>query len=104
MEKKLKQHNCRVTVLNQVDTSVWALGCWYLERAVHQRLIQVYDHAYLPLVLGRHFRQEAGFRELRKCINTIISIITAEKQEKPQQCREEEKKHLGCLAFLLLGN
>lgn len=33
----------------------------YLEGAVHQSLIQVYDHADLPLVLGIHGRQEAEF-------------------------------------------
>lgn len=33
----------------------------YLEGTVHQGLIQVYDHADLPLVLGFHGRQEAEF-------------------------------------------
>lgn len=33
----------------------------YLEGTVHQRLIQVYDHADLPLVLVFDGRQEAEF-------------------------------------------
>lgn len=38
----------------------------HLERAVHQGLIQVYDHADLPLVLGVHLGQQAVFILLRR--------------------------------------
>lgn len=47
----------------------------YLKGAVHQSLIQVYDHTDLPLVLGRHLRQEAGLVLLRTHISIIIIII-----------------------------
>lgn len=43
----------------------------YLKWAVHQGLVQVDDHADLPLVLGLHLRQEANFRQLRKQIGTL---------------------------------
>lgn len=45
----------------------------YLKRAVHQSLIQIYDHTDLPLVLGLHLGQEAGLVLLRTHTHTPLA-------------------------------
>lgn len=54
----------------------------YLKRAVHQSLIQVYNHTLLPIVIYVNLRQEVLLWRLWKCKTERVSMMKMEQTQR----------------------